>query len=135
MNPADSQIVRNCSSTASWILVDEHANCFQRLPLSSFASVPRNQLLKDSTVSITDHDLLKWICPLPWMSDQVSFQPTHHTNSIRLRGYRADLPSDLCCEMNRISSSFSPKDSSVERTCTSEYRLTTPFFFISRTEK
>ena len=34
--------------------------------------------------------------PLPWMSDQEYFELNLHTNSILLRRYWADLPSEVC---------------------------------------
>ena len=64
--------------------------------MSSFGFIPKNQLLANPAVSKTDHSLLKCICPLPRMSDQAPVQQTHHTNSILLRRYWADLPSELC---------------------------------------
>ena len=63
--------------------------------MSSFGFVSRNQFLADPDVSFTAHSHLNWIYPLPWMFDQESFQPNLHTNSILLRRYPVDLPSEL----------------------------------------
>ena len=138
MNLADSYIVRNCSSRSS--ILNRWKWSRQQLPAASSVIVgfctqePTscgsrcfvNCSVAFETDLSTPMDVWPSICSPLF---------THHTNSILLRRYWADLPSESCeikvqCFLDPLRSvsyfsSFSPKDASIERTCTSEYGMTT----------
>ena len=94
MNPADSQIVRNCSSGSS--ILNRYRWSRQRLPLSSFGlyqetNFLRIQLFRSLIIHFWNGFLHSRRCLTRHL-----FSYSDHTNSILLRRYWADLPSELC---------------------------------------